>query len=57
MPVLCEEPSLFPDHLLDGMNGESSDRRWWAVYTKVRQEKAFARGLLRHVSGKVTWQK
>jgi transcription antitermination factor NusG len=30
------------------MNGESLDRRWWAVYTKARQEKAFARDLLRH---------
>ena len=48
MPVLGEEPSLYPEHLLDGMNGESLDRRWWAVYTKARQEKAFARDLLRH---------
>ena len=48
MPVLGEEPSLYPEHLLDGMNGESLDRRWWAVYTMARQEKAFARDLLRH---------
>lgn len=48
MPVLGEELSLYPEHLLEGMNGESLDRRWWAVYTKARQEKAFARDLLRH---------
>lgn len=48
MPVLGEEPTLYPKCLLDGMNGELLDRCWWAVYTKVRQEKAFARDLLRH---------
>lgn len=48
MPILAEEPSLFPENLLDGLDGDSLDRRWWAVYTKARQEKAFARDLLRH---------
>lgn len=46
MPILSEEPSLYPDTLLDGMNGEPLDRRWWVLYTKARQEKAVARELL-----------
>ena len=61
MPILSAEPSVFPETLLDeltaepgqvGQSGEpggsveSSGRRWWALYTRARQEKAVARRLL-----------
>jgi len=45
VPILGEETSLFPGTLLDGANGQPSDRRWWVIYTKARQEKALARDL------------
>jgi transcription termination/antitermination protein NusG len=45
MPILEREPSLFPHDLLEGTLAESASRRWWAFYTKARQEKAFARQL------------
>ena len=41
-----EEPSLYPEDLLDGLDGQRPDRRWWVFYTKSRQEKAVARSLL-----------
>lgn len=41
----CDQPSVFPDDLLDGLVAEPSDRRWWVLYTKVHQEKAIARQL------------
>ena len=46
MPILAAEPSLFPENLLDDFVDEGLDRRWWAVYTKSRQEKSLARQLL-----------
>lgn len=46
MPILSEEPSLYPETLLDGMICEPSDRRWLVLYTKARQEKAISRDLL-----------
>ena len=46
MPILAAETSLFPGNLLDDFTAEVSDRRWWAVYTKSRQEKSLARQLL-----------
>ena len=46
MPILSQEPSLYPETLLDGMPREPSDRHWWVLYTKARQEKAVARDLL-----------
>lgn len=46
MPVLAEEPSLYPATLLDDLPDEGSDRLWWVLYTKARQEKALARFLL-----------
>jgi transcriptional antiterminator RfaH len=46
MPILEAETSLHPDNLLTELSTEESARRWWAVYTKARQEKAFARQLL-----------
>ena len=45
MPILAPEISLYPDNLLDD-TAPSGDRRWWAVYTKSRQEKSLARKLL-----------
>jgi transcription antitermination factor NusG len=46
MPVLEPEPNIFPDDLLSSDAGIGPDRRWWAVYTRARQEKALARELL-----------
>jgi len=45
MPILAEETSVFPSQLLEGLTQEPSERMWWAVYTKSRQEKALARYL------------
>jgi transcription antitermination factor NusG len=47
MPILAQETVVFPDDLLDEMPQET-DRKWWAVYTKSRQEKALARQLVSH---------
>jgi transcriptional antiterminator RfaH len=48
MPVLGEEVSLFPETLLESPAPAESERRWWAVYTKARQEKSLARELLKY---------
>jgi transcription antitermination factor NusG len=48
MPILQPEPSIFPDDLLIPTGQDDVDRRWWAVYTKARQEKALARDLFAH---------
>ena len=48
MPILKEEPSLFPETLLDAPPSEAAPRRWLALYTKSRQEKSLARELLKH---------
>jgi transcriptional antiterminator RfaH len=58
MPILEEEPSLFPAELLaEPLGGEAgefleieddsvaAERHWWLVHTKARQEKALARQL------------
>ncbi|MCA9246265.1 MAG: hypothetical protein KDA42_04090 [Planctomycetales bacterium] len=45
MPILAAETCVFPTGLLDGNCSGESGRRWWAVYTKARQEKALARYL------------
>jgi transcriptional antiterminator RfaH len=45
MPILAAEPSLYPDNLLDDVASSDGDRRWWAVYTRARQEKSLARQL------------
>lgn len=49
MPILAEEPSMFPENLLgpEGLAATSPqvERCWWALYTKARQEKAVARQL------------
>ena len=48
MPILKEEPSLFPKTLLDELPCDVPDRRWYALYTKARQEKSLARELYKH---------
>ena len=48
MPILGEEPSLYPETLLDEVASQPSERRWWALYTKARQEKSLARELLKY---------
>jgi transcriptional antiterminator RfaH len=48
MSILAPEPTLYPDNLLDEMvelRGLPDQRRWWAIYTKSRQEKSLARQL------------
>jgi transcriptional antiterminator RfaH len=51
MAVLKEEPSLFPEDLLQEstsvaqLDNSNSGRVWWVMYTKSRQEKALARDL------------
>jgi transcriptional antiterminator RfaH len=45
MPILAAETAEFPAGLLDDIAPTDCDRRWWAVYTKSRQEKALARQL------------
>ncbi len=48
MPILKEEQNLYPETLLDEPPRDVSDRRWYALYTKARQEKSLARELLKH---------
>ena len=48
MPLLAKETDIFPLDLLDTDPSEVDGHRWWAVYTKARQEKALARDLLAH---------
>lgn len=46
MALLAHEPELFPSDLLehDELGGET-DRAWWVIHTKPRQEKQLARRL------------
>ena len=46
MPILDAETSIYPPNLLDELQEESDERRWYVFYTKARQEKAFARQLV-----------
>jgi transcriptional antiterminator RfaH len=52
MPILEQEVCVYPEDLLSEFpvtfDDELLDRRWWAVYTKSRQEKALARHLIGH---------
>jgi transcriptional antiterminator RfaH len=48
MPILREEPSMYPETLLDGAPTDVAERRWLALYTKARQEKSLARELLKY---------
>jgi transcription antitermination factor NusG len=46
MPILAAEPSWFPDQLFDEpAPPPDSDRVWWVLHTKPRQEKSLARQL------------
>ena len=45
MPILAAEPTEFPHNLLDEVAAADESRRWWAIYTRSRQEKALARQL------------
>lgn len=45
MPILAAEPDCYPNDLLDELATTPAERRWWAVYTKSRQEKSLARQL------------
>ena len=47
MPILEREASHYPGTLLVDGPDPASQRKWWAVFTKARQEKALARHLLR----------
>jgi len=46
MPILKEEPSIHPETLLEDGFLLPSERKWWVLYTKARQEKAVSRDLL-----------
>jgi transcriptional antiterminator RfaH len=48
MPFLPPETSLYPHNLLDDFTSGESERCWWAIYTKARQEKSLAQNLLGH---------
>lgn len=49
MPILEQEISASPAGLLRSTEFEADNphRRWWAIFTKARNEKALARDLLR----------
>ncbi|MCA9149244.1 MAG: hypothetical protein KDA92_08100 [Planctomycetales bacterium] len=46
VPILDAEDSQYPENLLSAFEEQPDDRKWWAVYTKARQEKALARQLV-----------
>jgi transcription antitermination factor NusG len=46
MPILQAETSIYPENLLTELAHDLSARKWWGIYTKARQEKAFVRQLL-----------
>ena len=46
MPILDAETAVYPANLLTELSVGDAARRWWAIYTKARQEKAFVRQLL-----------
>ncbi len=48
MPILGRERSRFPDDILSGdyyTDVSGQGHRWWALFTKARQEKALVRDL------------
>ena len=46
MPILPAEPDMFPANLWEeGIAVRESERRWFCLHTKARQEKAVARDL------------
>ncbi|WP_153559342.1 transcription termination/antitermination protein NusG [Roseimaritima sediminicola] len=42
MPLLPQEPDMFPEDLLETV---AEDAPWWAIYTRSRQEKTLMRRL------------
>jgi transcriptional antiterminator RfaH len=46
MPILTDEPQVFPESLFESSQTGLGGRKWWAVHTKPRQEKSLARQLL-----------
>ena len=48
MPILKEEPNMYPETLLDAAPSDAAGHRWLAIYTKARQEKSLARELLKY---------
>jgi hypothetical protein len=54
MPILAEQPCLFPEGLLHAatrpqeLGRPEAERCWWVIYTRSRQEKALARDLFAH---------
>lgn len=48
MPILQPQQNIFPEDLLSSEAGIGAERRWWALYTRARQEKALARELVAH---------
>ncbi len=47
MPILAAEIDVFPDDLLSKDDfDETNGARWWAVYTRSRQEKELSRALV-----------
>jgi transcriptional antiterminator RfaH len=48
MPILAQEPELYPDNLFDAIEFDTArDRQWFAVHTRPRSEKHLARRLIR----------
>lgn len=46
MPILAREHDIYPEDLFDrAMIDGGEETRWWAVYTRSRQEKKLLRGL------------
>lgn len=45
MPMLAPEPNVFPDALFEDNVGAASERGWFVLHTRPRQEKALARHL------------
>lgn len=48
MATQVKKQSLYPECLLEDLGLEPGERQWWAVYTKVRQEKQLAHELWRY---------
>jgi len=45
MPILDAETFIYPPNLLNDLQKEADNRKWFVFYTKARQEKALARHL------------
>jgi len=47
MPILPQEPDIYPEDLLSAALPEGESPRWWALYTLPRREKELMRRLRR----------